>query len=307
MNTREIQQTKGIVFNIQKYSVHDGPGIRTVVFLKGCPLVCQWCSNPESQAFTPELAYNRNKCITVSECLRCGEICSVGALTRGHDDKIDVNWQTCNDCLACTDVCPAGALITYGEERDVKSVIDEVEQDATFYARSGGGLTLGGGEPLAQPEFALALLQEAKRRYIKTAIETCGHVSQSVILEACKYINTIMFDIKSMDAEKHRQFTGQDNVRILENFKAVCESYPKLPIRVRTPIIPGFNDTEEDIQAIVDCIEGMNVEYEVLPYHRLGTQKYLNTGREYMLGDVSLDNDHFLKLRDIALKHKVPA
>ena len=295
MTSREIQQTKGIVFNIQKYSVHDGPGIRTVVFLKGCPLACQWCSNPESQSFSPELAYNRNKCITVSECLRCGEICSVGALTRGEDDKINVNWKTCTDCLACTEVCPAGALITYGEERTVKEVIDEVEQDATFYARSGGGLTLGGGEPLAQPEFAMALLQEAKRRYIKTAIETCGHVSKAVMLEACRYINTVMFDIKSMDAEKHRQFTGQDNERILDNFKAICEAYPKLSIRVRTPIIPGFNDTAEDIQAIVDFLEGMKVEYEVLPYHRLGTQKYINTGREYLLGDVSLDNDHFLK------------
>jgi len=303
MTNKEIQQTTGVVFNIQKYSVHDGPGIRTVVFLKGCPLRCRWCSNPESQSFTPEIAYSRNKCITVSECIRCGEICSVGALTQGEDDKVDVNWQTCINCLACADVCPAGALVTYGEERTVKSVIDEVEKDATFYARSGGGLTLGGGEPLAQPEFALALLKEAKRRYMKTAIETCGHVSEQVIVEACTYINTVMFDIKSVDSEKHKQFTGQDNTRIMHNLKAIRETHPKLKIRVRTPVIPGFNDTREDIEAIVDFIAPLNVEFELLPYHRLGTQKYINTGREYALGDVSLDNDHFLDLRKVAAKH----
>ena len=151
MNTSEIQNATGIVFNIQKYSVHDGPGIRTVVFLKGCPLSCKWCSNPESQSFQPQLAYNRNKCITINDCLRCGEICTAGALTTADDDKVSVNWSTCTNCLACTEVCPSGALISYGEDKTVKDTIDEVERDATFYARSGGGLTLGGGEPLAQP------------------------------------------------------------------------------------------------------------------------------------------------------------
>lgn len=301
MKTKEIQNTKGLIFNIQKYSVHDGPGIRTVVFLKGCPLSCQWCSNPESQSFSPELAYNRNKCITVSECLICAEICPAGSLVRGEDDKVSVNWDTCTHCLACTDVCPAGALITYGQEKTVREVIDEVEQDATFYARSGGGLTLGGGEPLAQPEFALALLQEAKQRYIKTAIETCGYVSTEIILKACNYCNTLMFDIKSMNEVKHQQFTGQGTKRIQKNLIAVRDAFPKLPIRVRTPVVPGFNDTEEDIQAIVDFLQDLDVEYEVLPYHRLGTQKYSNTGREYLLGETPLDNDHFLALREISL------
>lgn len=302
MTTQEIQKTKGLIFNIQNYSVHDGPGIRTVVFLKGCPLSCQWCSNPESQSFAPEIAYNRNNCITVEKCLRCAEVCTVGALTQGEDGKIDVNWKTCTNCLACSEVCPAGALVTHGEEKTVKDVIDQVEKEAIFYARSGGGLTLSGGEPLAQPEFALALLKESKRRFIKTAIETCGHVPTSVILEACKHCNTLMYDIKSMDEEKHRQFTGHGTEHIHKNLKAVREAFPKLNIRVRTPIVPGFNDTEEDIQAIVDFLQDLNVEYEPLPYHRLGTQKYLNAGREYLLGEVSLDNNHFLRLREIALK-----
>lgn len=307
MTNKEITSTTGIVFNIQKYSVHDGPGIRTVVFLKGCPLSCAWCSNPESQSYTPQLAYNEKNCITLSECLRCAEVCTAGALVKGDDDKINVVWDSCTDCLACTEVCPAEALAVYGEEMNVKDVIDQVEKDASFYARSGGGLTLSGGEPLAQPEFALALLKEAKHRYMKSAIETCGYVNKDVLLEACKYCNMIMMDIKSMDAAKHMEYTGQTNERVIENLKAVREAFPKLNIRVRTPVVPGFNDTEEDIQAIVDFLKDLNVEYELLPYHRLGTQKYINVGREYLLGDIALDNDKFLNLRKIAQQNDVKA
>ncbi len=305
MTNSEITSIKGIVFNIQKYSVHDGPGIRTVVFLKGCPLACRWCSNPESQSFQPQLAYNEKKCITLSECLRCAEVCTAGALTQGDNDKIQVTWNGCTDCLACVDVCPAEALVSYGETQNVKDVIDQVEKDASFYARSGGGLTIGGGEPLAQPEFALALLKEAKHRYMKCAIETCGYAKKEDLLEACKYCKMIMFDIKSMDSVKHKEFTGKGNEKILENFEAVRETYPKLTIRVRTPVVPGFNDTEVDIQAIVDYIKDKNVEYELLPYHRLGTQKYTNIGRDYPLGDVSLANDLFLALRKIAKQNDV--
>ncbi len=297
---KEIQNTTGTVFNIQNYSVHDGPGIRTVVFLKGCPLSCTWCSNPESQSFMPQLAYNKNKCISVPQCVRCGEVCTVGALTQGDDDKISVNWDTCTNCLACAEVCPSGALIVYGSTKTAKEVIDQVEKDASFYARSGGGLTLSGGEPLAQPEFALALLKEAKRRYIKTAIETCGQVAKNTIIEACKYCNMLLFDIKSMDSAKHKECTGFGNELILENFKAVRETYPKLPIRVRTPVVPGFNDTAEQIQAIVDFLKPYDVEYELLPYHRLGTQKYTNMGKDYPLGEVFLENEAFLALLEIS-------
>lgn len=307
MITNEIQNITGTVFNIQKYSVHDGPGIRTVVFLKGCPLSCRWCSNPESQSFKPQLAYNKNKCITLSRCVRCGEVCTAGALVRGDDDKIAVDWNTCTNCLACTEVCPATALVAYGSKQTVKDVIDQVEKDASFYARSGGGLTLSGGEPLAQPEFALALLKEAKRRRMKTAIETCGNVPKDVILEACGYLNVLLMDIKSMDSAKHKKFTNVGNELILANFKAIREAFPKLKIRIRTPVIPGFNDTAEDIEAIVDFLKNYNVEYELLPYHRLGTQKYTNIGLEYPLGDISLENESFLKLLEISKKIGIAA
>jgi pyruvate formate lyase activating enzyme len=300
MSNQEILNTSGIVFNIQNYSVHDGPGIRTVVFLKGCSLSCRWCSNPESQSFEPQLAYSKNKCICLSQCIRCAEICTVGALRQGDDDKVFINWDTCTNCLSCVDVCPAGALIAYGKRQTVKEVIDQVEREASFYARSGGGLTLGGGEPLAQAKFAIALLKEAKRRYIKTAIETCGHVSKKILLEACNHIDMMMMDIKSMNSAKHKEFTRVGNELILENFTAVRESFPKLPIRVRTPVIPGFNDTKEDIEAIVGFIKDYDVEYELLPYHRLGTQKYVNLGLTYSMSDVTLDNDIFLELVEIS-------
>ncbi len=300
MTPQAIQNTTGTVFNIQKYSVHDGPGIRTVVFLKGCPLSCHWCSNPESQSFAPQLAYNANKCITLSQCVRCGEICTAGAITRGEDDTVAIDWEACTKCLACTGACPAGALITYGTTETVADVIDQVEKDASFYARSGGGLTLGGGEPLAQPTFALALLKESKRRYIKTAMETCGHVDREALLTACRSLNMLMFDIKCMDTSRHKAFTGVGNETILANLTAVVEAFPKLPIRVRTPVIPGFNDTPEEIQAIVDFLKRLPVEYELLPYHRLGSQKYTSIGRDYPLGDISLDNDKFLALREIS-------
>ena len=300
MTTKEIQNTTGFVFNIQNYSVHDGPGIRTVVFLKGCTLSCRWCSNPESQSFEPQLAYSKNKCISLSECVRCAEICTAGALRQGDDDKVFINWDTCTNCLACVDVCPAGALIAYGKKMTVKEVIDQVEKDANFYARSGGGLTLSGGEPLAQAKFALALLKEAKRRYIRTAIETCGNVSTNTLLEACQYIKIMMMDIKSLNSAKHKEFTNLGNELILENFKAVRKAFPKLPIRVRTPVIPGFNDTPEDIQEIVDFLKDYDVDYELLAYHRLGTQKYTNLGLDYPLGDIALNNDKFLELLEIS-------
>jgi pyruvate formate lyase activating enzyme len=227
-------------------------------------------------------------------------VCEAGALVPGDNDKIKIIWDNCTGCLACTEVCPAEALIAYGVEKNVQEVIDQVEKDVSFYAQSGGGLTLSGGEPLAQPEFAIALLKEAKRRYIKSAIETCGNVRKEDLLEACKFCDIILFDLKSMDSVKHEEFTGYGNERILENFITIRETYPKLPIRVRTPVVPGFNDTKEDIQAIVDFLKGKNVEFELLAYHRLGTQKYINIGRDYLLGEISLDNDNFLALCRIA-------
>ena len=274
----------GVVFNIQRYSVHDGPGIRTLVFLKGCPLQCRWCCNPESQSHEIELAYNPNKCLTFSECKRCANACPTNALQRGEDDKAQIDRNLCDKCMNCADACPAKALILYGETKSVEEVLRVVEQESIFYSRSGGGMTLSGGEPLLQAEFSLALLREAKRRRIKTAIETCGYVQLDVLEEACTLANTLLFDIKSMNSTKHRAFTGASNETILNNFREVRERFPKLSILVRTPVIPDFNDTEDDILAVLGLLKSTpNVAYELLPYHRLGIQKYAYLGREYLM------------------------
>ncbi|HKK34058.1 MAG TPA: glycyl-radical enzyme activating protein [Desulfomicrobiaceae bacterium] len=295
---------KGTVFNIQKYSVHDGPGIRTIIFLKGCSLKCEWCSNPESQFATPQLAYNPNKCLTVDECTRCEGVCPENALSVGEDRKIVWDADACTNCLLCADKCPTSALNVYGYEVTVDDALKRVEEDEAFYARSGGGLTMSGGEPLFQKEFALALLREARKRRINTCIETCGQVDWETLKEAAQYLNTIFFDLKSTDAKAHQKATGANNARILSNLSKLKALYPDLKIRVRTPVIPGFNDNEKAIGAIVDFIKDMpNTEYELLAYHRMGLPKYEYLGKPYPLAAVdNLDQETFARLREFAEK-----
>ncbi|MEG6523807.1 (2S)-3-sulfopropanediol dehydratase activating enzyme [Desulfotomaculum sp. 1211_IL3151] len=291
----------GYIFNIQRYSVHDGPGIRTIVFLKGCPLKCQWCANPESQLLQPELAFNNNKCIGTKDCQYCFKVCAQGAI-KEKENKIMVDREACNHCGECAEACPAKALTMYGNLKSVQEVLDMVEQDGNFYSRSGGGITLSGGEPILQSDFAIGLLKEAKRRRINTAIETCGYADWTKLEEVCQYVDTLLFDIKSMDAVKHKQYTGVSNDIILDNFKKLCEEFPGKSILVRTPVIPGFNDTEADILAIINFIKGNpNVKYELLAYHRLGEQKYSYIGKEYLLHGVTpLQEERILALKKLA-------
>lgn len=295
------QLTSGLIFNIQRYSVHDGPGIRTIVFLKGCPLACRWCSNPESQHRGPELAYNANKCIGVSECGLCLEACRQGAVQTDGDGKITIDRQLCQACFRCAGVCPANALHVFGKHMTVSEILKAAEADGVFYSRSGGGITLSGGEPLVQGGFTIAILKEARRRRINTAMETCGLGDWETLVEAGKYLNTIIFDIKNMDAEKHAEFTGAGNELILTNFTRLCRAFPALPKLVRTPVIPGFNDNEQDIEAIADFLAGRPyVNYELLAYHRLGQPKYQYLGRDYSLGDSKLNESKFKVLQEIA-------
>lgn len=293
---------KGLVFNIQKYSVHDGPGIRTIVFLKGCSLRCAWCSNPESQIQRRQLAYNSNKCLTVDQCQRCQGICHRDAISVGEDRKIVMDWDTCDDCLICAESCPSNALNSYGYEVSVEDALKRVEEDEIFYSRSGGGLTLSGGEPLFQPEFAISLLKEARRRRIDTCIETCGNVPWPVLEEAAKHLNSIYYDIKCIDEPLHQKSTGSSNKIILANLVKLKQAFPDLTVKVRTPLIPGFNDNEEEIARIVDFIMSMpNTEYELLGYHRMGSPKYGYLGREYPLADDQVLGDQRLEeLRSFA-------
>lgn len=290
MSTFEDRKVTGMVFNIQKYSVHDGPGIRTVVFTKGCPLVCRWCSNPESQKPQPQMAFNPGRCISPDKCGFCMPACSQGAI-RAEGGSLVIDCTRCADCrsLACAGACPARSLIVYGRERTVEDVLDVVAQDSLFYSRSGGGMTLSGGEPLFQRRFVLALLREARRRHIRTAVETCGFVPWETLEEAVPLLGDIMFDVKHTDAERHRWGTGVGNKLILSNLTRLLKSFPDKHVLVRTPVIPGFNDDDDTARAIGRLLKGYEgVSYEALPYHRLGTQKYMFLAREYPMGDVSL-------------------
>jgi pyruvate formate lyase activating enzyme len=296
---RNAQQ--GIVFNIQKYSVHDGPGIRTLVFLKGCTLACRWCSNPESLTPDPILAYNPAKCIGIRECGHCLLSCTAGALTQSDDGKILIKRDLCTDCMFCATVCPAQALTSYGQTMSVTEILATVEADAMFYSRSGGGMTLSGGEPLLQHAFATALLTEAKRRRINTAMETAGNVPLAWLTDACAHLNHLLYDIKCLDSDKHKAATSAPNTQILENLRHVRQQFPELSITVRTPVIPGFNDTEEDIRAIAAFVRTLpGVRHELLPYHRLARPKYGYIGRDFTMGDATLGDAAFQMLSEAA-------
>lgn len=304
MNAPNNQVAKGCVFNIQHYSVHDGPGIRTIVFLKGCPLSCRWCSNPESQKLNPEVAYNPNKCIGWAECFRCGSVCPSQAVRQEASGKISLDRQACTDCFACVDACPPKALHLFGAMMSVDEVMKAVERDSAFYSRSEGGLTISGGEPLVQAEFTVALLKEAKRRRINTAMETCGAVEWERLQEACRHLNFLLYDIKSVDPQKHKEFTGADNALIMENLRKIRQTFPQLEVLVRTPLIPGFNDTEAEIAAIVGFVNELHVGYELLPYHRMGQSKYQFLDREYPMGEVKLAEERAKELTEYAKQRR---
>lgn len=287
----------GIVFNVQKFSVHDGKGIRTLIFLKGCPLRCRWCSNPESQRQEPERAFNPTRCLTAPVCGMCAKACPNGAIVV-VDGLLCNDRNRCKECFACAHACPSGAQSVYGETQTVDTVLKRVEEDSVFYARSGGGLTLSGGEAMQQPDFVLALLREARKRRINSAMETCGHYAWEKLADACGLLNTLIFDIKSANSAKHKEFVGVGNERILKNFELVCQEFPDLPLHVRTPVIPGFNDTEEDIRSIHNMLPRRpNVRYELLPYHRMGQPKYEYIGKKYAYEGASLDQGVLAKLK----------
>ncbi|WP_294555626.1 glycyl-radical enzyme activating protein [uncultured Mailhella sp.] len=295
------EKTSGLIFNVQKFSVHDGEGIRTLVFFKGCPLRCRWCSNPESQNAVPELSYSVQDCL---HCGTCAKVCTRGAI-RFTDGTPVVQRQLCRPepgCL-CTRTCPGGALGIYGKTVTAGELLRQLLEDQVFYVRSGGGVTLGGGEPLHQPDFALAVLRLARRARLMTNIETCGQTSVETMLSAAALLDTMFMDIKCMDPDKHRAWTGVSNERILENFVRVREAFPRLPITIRTPVIPGFNDNAGDIEAIARFVRRFSgVRHELLPYHRYGEQKYLRIGRRPGMGEASLPEETFATLREVAEK-----
>jgi pyruvate formate lyase activating enzyme len=273
----------GVVFNIQKFSLDDGPGIRTTVFLKGCPLRCKACCNPEGLEPRPQLMFKSAYCLGETQCGRCLTVCPVDAIAAGGAGAVVVDFAKCTQCGACAKTCPSEALGMVGRSMTVDQVLEVVEQDEAFYSRSGGGLTLSGGEVLMQGEFARALLAAAKARGLSTAIETSGLGSWRALKGLLPHLDVVHFDIKCLDDDRHRRFTGASNREILANFQRLCAAFPPARIFVRTTFIPGFNGAAEDIEAIRLFLASISpdLNHEILPYHALGEVKYGFLGRAY--------------------------
>jgi pyruvate formate lyase activating enzyme len=275
----DIAEARGVVFNIQRFSIHDGPGIRTTVFLKGCPLRCGWCSNPESASPTPEIITRDGKCI---RCGKCVKACSQEAITVLENSRI-IQWEKCNQCLKCAEVCPSGAIERAGEYMSVAQVMDKVARDAGFYGHTDGGMTLSGGEPLVQWQFSLGLLQEAKRRGFHTALDTSGHADWEVLDKVLDHVDLVLYDVKHPDSVRHQEATGVPNDRILENLRKTVAK-PGLRVWVRHALIPRFSDTEGDLEKLCELVLALSPPVEkmsLLPYHKFGEPKYEATGKAY--------------------------
>lgn len=284
----------GTVFDIQRFSLHDGPGIRTIVFLKGCPLHCKWCSNPESQDKNPVVMYRRDDCF---KCGRCISVCKVNAIS--FDNETHIDREKCTGCGECSNVCPSGALVLKGKKMTIQQVVKELKKDSTIFRRSDGGITLSGGEPLTQYEFASQLLKACKSQGWNTAIETTGLGSIEAIEKVIPYVDTVLLDIKHIDPYVHKKYTGVTNDVILENAKLISK-ISKTTVRV--PVIPGFNYSIKDIKDIAEFVKTLkNVDtIHLLPYHTFGENKYDLLGMQY-----TLDKTKRLKEEDLQEHKKI--
>lgn len=276
----------GLISTVQKYSTKDGPGIRSTVFFKGCPLGCLWCSNPELIRSQPDLLYTREKCACCGTCI---EACPQVALSFGEDGFITVDRALCNGCGDCVEACPNGAMELIGKLVTVDELTRELLKDRVFYQTSNGGVTFSGGEPLWQSGFVAQAARRMKTEGIHTALDTAGDVGWCLFEEVLDYIDLVLFDIKFASREPHRQFTGRDNDLILANAQQLSQT--GIPIHVRLVMIPGINDSEAEIRARMEIVSSLKSveQIDILPYHRYGAGKYARLGLEYALMDLEED------------------
>jgi pyruvate formate lyase activating enzyme len=268
-----------MVFDIERFAVHDGPGIRTTVFLKGCPLRCRWCHNPEAMSREPQLAQFKRNCIACGACIRN---CPRDALATSRDG-IAIDRDLCDDCGACTEECYAEALVISGRDMTAAEVLDEVKKDTVFYTNSGGGMTISGGEPLLQPDFTEALLALAREAEIHTCLDTSGSGPWSAIEPLLPLTDLVLYDLKTVSPEVHRELVGGSLDGIIENLKRICAD--SVTVRVRIPVVPGCTDAPENIAAIADLAASLPAieAVELLRYHKLGESKYGTLGLTYPL------------------------
>jgi pyruvate formate lyase activating enzyme len=300
-----VPDTVGVVLRIERTSIHDGPGLRTVLFLKGCPLSCKWCSTPESQQKDPEKGYDATRCVGCSTCVLN---CPAGAITLSNN-IVEIDDRLCTRCFQCVDICPHSAQKGYGRLMTVSQAVAEISKDEIFFFHSGGGVTISGGECFTQPEFTAGILEECCQRGINTAIETSLLASWKDIEKSLPFLNTLYVDIKHHDSKKHKELTGVGNGKIIANLKKLDQSVLPFQLHLRVPLIPGINDSDENLSALLaigDSLEKVD-RIEILPYHRLGVATYELLGRNYHLDNLLPPSEEYLAERLAFIKKQNPS
>jgi pyruvate formate lyase activating enzyme len=297
MTMMQPEDLKGVISSMQRFAIHDGPGIRTLVYMKGCPLTCLWCSTPQTQKTAPEILHIELHC-KKSGC--CVEVCPAQAITLSEEEGVKIDRELCGSSGECVEACPNRALELVGNYVTPEELFREVDKDSPFYRRSNGGVTVGGGEPTMQHEFVAEFLKKCKQHYIHTAIETCGYVRGEHLEKLLQHLDLVYFDIKHMDDVVHKELTGVSNELILENARRACAVRPMI---VRIPTVPGLNDSDDNILATARFAAELGEDLkriELLPYHKYGTQTYGRLGREYELSDVEPPADGRMeRLKDV--------
>lgn len=275
---------KGIVFDIKRYSIHDGPGLRTTVFFKGCPLRCIWCHNPESQQRKPKIAWYENRCIS---CLSCVDSCRFNAVDSKYGININKNCTLCGECIKA---CPTNALEMIGREYEVSELIEEILKDELFF-ENGGGVTISGGEPFVQSEFLFEVLDRLKKEQLHTALDTTGYVEWYKLKKSVEYVNLFLYDIKHIDSKKHKKYTSVGNELILENLKKLDDLGAETAVRI--PIIPTINDDLENMKKTVEFVGSLKnaVSVDLLPFHNMMEDKYRRLKLAFLVGDIEKPKD----------------